>query len=139
MLDLCIESFSEGAILPLSLMPKKKPPTPTNNPTTSTCKIFFEKSYEVSHLAPSIYLLEMSGLCGRRTYCGNAADFKKHLRWWLRFEGNLRNLFAYYATRGWELSPEERLSWDDVTTNNTTIHFWILFDLQQTLTYTQSI
>ena len=27
-------------------------------------------------------------------------------------------LFAYYATRGWELSPEERLSWDDVATNN---------------------
>eukprot|EP00943_MAST-04B_sp_MAST-4B-sp1_P004753 g4753.t1 len=76
------------------------------------------------HIGPSIYLLEQSGLCGMGTIAGrNILDFKRHLRWWLRFESNLRSLYAFYATRGWELSPEERKTWDDVTKNNTTLPY----------------
>ena len=76
------------------------------------------------HIGPSTYLLGKSGLCGMGTLAGrNILDFKKHLRWWLRFEGNLRSLYVFYATRGWELSPEERKNWDDVTKHNTTLPY----------------
>jgi tetratricopeptide (TPR) repeat protein len=122
LLDVCTMYYPKGTYCRCRACKNQNLP-PRTTPQEVHGKFAMRKALRY-HIGPSIYLLEQSGLCGMGTIAGrNILDFKKHLRWWLRFELNLRSLYVFYATRGWELSPEERKTWDDVTKNNTTLPY----------------
>ena len=90
---------------------KKLPPRSTTQDVHAKHAL---KQLHRYHVAPSNHHTSESELCSGLTVIGrNLLNFEDHVRWWLRFENNLKSLFVYYSSQAWDLAINQRKSWED--------------------------
>ena len=100
---------------------KKLPPRSTAHDVHSKYALNMVHRY---HIAPLVHHTEDSGLCSGHTVLGrNILNFEDHVRWWLRFENNLKSLFVYYGSQAWDLAINQRKNWDDAVSEDMQINY----------------